>query len=372
MRSASSTSLGGVYLYAMHRYDIIFYARLVDALAECTNDYTLLITEYLYDIETLRAFILRKFEKIIVVPVKKTRQLGFAEKIRRATNLNRWYDREINKYATLVLLDKSSVYSRFFIKRSSNVVLIQQTENIGRNYTLDLKATTSDFIRCAVLGSCFATHYRNKSSGGVIRALKFKSCGKKKDFRTFYNVFNPSKDFEFELPSVQIRGKQKIVIFGSRFLSWPFFRQSESGSAFRRLSEIYKYIYSEFNDYDFYYIPHPLESGDELSFINKIFSGSLNLVGKYFSSEHFLYENRDIRFTFSIGSTSSFSAYSMGFSAKVFYKMLGFPADVEATYDDVFSSVPSAFFAQCLPDLLVPESRKLIKPVVNQFERFLR
>ena len=82
--------------------------------------------------------------------------------------------------------------------------------------------------------------------------------------------------------------------------------------------------------------------------------GRCELVNNYFSSEHFLFENRKISYTFSIGSTSSFSAFNMGFSAKVFYKMLDFSANIESTYDRIFSGFPVSFFADQIDDTIIP------------------
>lgn len=73
------------------------------------------------------------------------------------------------------------------------------------------------------------------------------------------------------------------------------------------------------------YLAHPAEKGGDFNFVNNVFHGRLDLVSSYFSSEHFLYENRGIEFKFSIESASSFSTFNIGFSSKVFYKVFYFP-----------------------------------------------
>jgi hypothetical protein len=355
-----------LYLYAMHRYDVIFFARLVDSFGS-SHDSVLIITSYLYDEEIIRAFVQTKFRRLIVAPIKAKPSPGIVQKMRSYIGLRLWFENEINDEGSLVLLDKSDVHSRFFIKNFKNVVLIQQTETLNSAYRFDLKATILDLVRSLLLGSCVAGHYVNTQSDGIIRALKFRPCGKKDKFKIAYNVFGAREKSQFELPTYRIKKENKIVIFGSRFLSWPFFMDKKSPGVIKRLDEIFAFIFESFKSYEFYYVPHPSETGAELDHINKLFSGMLRVQTKFFSSEHFLYENRDIAFTFSIGSTSSASAYSMGFSAKVFYKMLDLPPVVESTYDDIFSSVPPCFFARSLTDLAVPAAQERAKANLNLF-----
>jgi hypothetical protein len=339
-------------------------------MGEAHSRCTLMITKYLFDEPLLRTFIQKHFENLIVAPIQNKARSSVIEKVRNVIALRHWFDREIKSDATLVLLDKSSVYSRFFIKRFFSVILFQQLEQINSNFNLDVKSTLLDLVRSILLGSCFAVHYVCNHSGGTIRSLKFRPCGRKKNFRIFLNALGTNKNLRPNFPVFEIQKKLKIVIFGSRFRSWPYFAEGKSEVSLRRLSTIYKFIWSKFRCYELYYIPHPLEAGDEFHYVNYLFRGNLKIPTGYFSSEHFLYENRDIAFTFSIGSTASLSAYSMGFSAKVLYKMLAFPNSVESTYDEIFSSVPPAFFAKCLSDLVIPEARVSTAETASLFDRF--
>ncbi len=357
-----------VYLYAMHRYDVVFFARLVDSFRFGSYDSVLILTSYLHDEELIRAFVRTKFKRIIVTPIGARPSLGLVQKIRNYIRLRYWFEREICEESAVVLLDKSDVHSRFFIKNFKSVFLIQQIETITSAYRLDLKATIIDLLRSVLLGSCIAIHYVNSQSNGIIRAVRFRPCGKKNKFKIAFNVFGAEERNQFSFSTFRILKKDKVVIFGSRFLSWPYFMDEKSPDRMERLDEIFAFIFSSFKYYEFCYIPHPSETGAEFIRINKSFSGMLRAKTNFFSSEHFLYENRDIAFTFSIGSTSSLSAYSMGFSAKVLYKMLDLPPAVEATYDDIFSSVPDRFFARRLADLSIPEARERVEENLSLFD----
>ena len=143
--------------------------------------------------------------------------------------------------------------------------------------------------------------------------------------------------------------------------SWPYFISNKSRQNLEILSNIYAYIHAAFHSYDVYYVPHPLEKGSEFKFINNIFCGSLSIADNYFSSEHYLLQNRDVEYTFSLASTSSFSSFSMGFSSKVFYKMFDLPESVRSTYDNIFKGLPSDFFLDNVSNLRNPCCRKQIR-----------
>ncbi|MDC3217301.1 hypothetical protein OAU21_02340, partial [Gammaproteobacteria bacterium] len=98
-------------------------------------------------------------------------------------------------------------------------------------------------------------------------------------------------------------------------------------------------IYSEFKDtYKFYYIAHPKEK-DEFEELNNIFENNLNLIEGFLNSEHYLVENNDIAHCFSIGSTSSKSAYQMGFNSKVAYRSIFKGNQIVDGFDSIFEDI---------------------------------
>lgn len=361
-----------ILLYAMHRYDLVFYARLIQALknSNIDNKFQLLISDKVYYIPNASDFIRRTFPNYLIVPTRTNNHDGILEKINTCLRLRTWIRSHLNNDCVLVLNDKSSPLSRSFLKRSSNAVLFQQIEEIGGDYKFDLKATLYDAIICIALGAYFARWYVSSSSGGFVRAVKPNSMGKK--VIKLYHVFGSNAPGHFSMPSLNGLSRQKsIVIFGSRFLSWPYFRSGSFEQRLEILAQIYTSIHTCFPLHKILYLPHPGEKGDEFKFLNKIFHGRCDLVKNYFSSEHFLYENRGIEYTFSIGSTSSFSAFNMGFSAKTFYKMLDFPSTIQSTFDRIFSGLPCSFFADHIGDLIVPCVREARGSDGNGLEPFL-
>ena len=129
----------------------------------------------------------------------------------------------------------------------------------------------------------------------------------------------------------------KIAIFGSRYLGWNLTKETV-----KKIHTFYRNIYNEFkNDATYLYVSHPLEKGLEFEEISSIFENNIKNETSYLNSEHFLLENLDVSHCFSIGSTSSKSAYQMGFNSKVAYKSLLSETNIIYAFDRVFEDIPS-------------------------------
>lgn len=361
-----------VFLYAMHRYDLIFYARLVEELNRSYEsfDFRLIITPNVYSIPYAKKFIHDVFPNFIEVPILDRNTCGFVRKTISVVRLSAWIRSKLGRESTLIICDKSQVLSRCFLKNAQSSVLIQQIEVIDDSYRFDYLRTIRDALLCIFFRSYFALWYTNKLSGGTIRAVKLLS--KPINTAIVFHSHHKTSPTSFRLtPIGNLMSSKKIVIFGSRYLTWPFFVQDKGSQSIERLSSIYKFIHSHFPLHEIVYLPHPLEIGVEFCFINHIFGGRLKKGETYFSSEHYLYQNRDISHTFSIGSTSSFSAFNMGYSAKVFYKMLNFPKDVETAFDQIFSGLPRTFFSFDRDELLNPCSRNYTSTDDNDLDAFV-
>jgi hypothetical protein len=157
-----------ICLYAMHRYDLVFYARLIEVLnfLDVKIDFQLFITGQVFHIPNTQDFIHRTFPNYLIVPTKLNMRVVSLKNIFTFVNLRGWVKSHINQESVLVLTDKSSPLSRSFLKQSSNAVLIQQIEEIGGDYTFDLKAYILNSNICMVLGAYFSRWYVSHSSGG--------------------------------------------------------------------------------------------------------------------------------------------------------------------------------------------------------------
>ena len=139
------------------------------------------------------------------------------------------------------------------------------------------------------------------------------------------------------------------VIFGGRFTEWPYLKENRE-KYISIIKSFYLKLYNNFIDYEFYYKPHPKEIETEYNILNSTFDNKLKNLGKSLNSELFLLKNKNIGYCFSICSTSSLSAYEMGFNSRVFYKLLQLKNGVEKGNDEIYFDMPSDFFIDSMQD----------------------
>ncbi len=255
--------------------------------------------------------------------------------------LKRWLKNRFSNNQILISLDKSQFLSNFILNYFKRALLIQQVENhVG--YKFDFKISILKNFFHILCGCRVMFFLKLKSSKGNIVGLKFLSnCKPNIIYQTQLNNITP----KFHLPPlINLSPGKKIVIFGSRFNDWKFLTGDDQIRFKETLSTIYKRIGHHFKEYEFVYIPHPLEMGSEYCDVNSWMGGLASRITGYVSSEHYLLCNKDVVCCFSIGSTSSHSAYNMGFNTKVFYKWLNFNPEVESVFDDIFHGLPVECF----------------------------
>jgi hypothetical protein len=123
----------------------------------------------------------------------------------------------------------------------------------------------------------------------------------------------------------------------------------------------------------FFYKPHPLEKGVEFQFLQKhVFGNRISLISDIVNTEFFLLNKSDFSFTFSIGSTSSRSAYDFGVNSYVFYKYLQLPFEIEATYDNIFIDQPNEFFIYKLETINTLPPLGFYDSYMEYFERVIK
>ena len=208
-------------------------------------------------------------------------------------------------------------------------------------------------------------YYDHKYSAKHVKFLKFLPFNKPKN--VLYLTNKKKYTQSIYLPHLKnLKKNKKIVIFGSRFNDWRAY-ESYKNDFQKDIVLIYEKIAKKFNkNYEIDYIPHPKESNYEFNLINKIFDKRIyNRKNQYFSSEHYLINNKDVSYTYSIGSTSSLSSHDMGFTSKVFYKMLKIDKKLQRVFEDIFHAMPHQFFVKNYKELFTnykPQDRSnLIK-----------
>jgi hypothetical protein len=329
--------------YLSHRYDFVFYLRLKEDLNSNGLNQKILILLHpsLASNRQLIDALIVNFHGYEILPVNLNYNRCFWKTYYQCKVLKSWLRKKFHRNQVLISLDKSQFLSNFILSYFKNVLLVQQVEKLN-GHKLDLKSTIlKNFFH--ILCNCRVMIFlKLVSSKGNIAGLKFLDMNKP---NIIYQTDAKNISPKFQLsPLMNLPQGKKIVIFGSRFNDWNFLSGADLVKFKKDLSEIYKRIADNFTGYEFIYIPHPHEFGSEYCDVNSWLGGKVIFVSDFISSEHYMLCNRDIVCCFSIGSTSSDSAYSMGFNSIVFYKHLNFSPEIQSVFDDIFHRLPASNF----------------------------
>lgn len=143
--------------------------------------------------------------------------------------------------------------------------------------------------------------------------------------------------FPFSIRNKKIKSPNIIIFFGSRFLEWEYFKSKN----IHQLNNFLKILKSRFINFKFIYVKHPLEKKEyELLKIHEfeIIENSLTAEMIFYNLGH------SIHSVYSIGSTSSKTAFEFGIKSYVIYKSLKFEENINKIYDRIFNSYPKHFF----------------------------
>ena len=110
-------------------------------------------------INNLKKFVEEVFDELIPIPLYKKTDKNFI-KFFKILNLRLWYRKNFKNIKKIIINDKSSPLSRFFIKRNKNIILIQPVENISNDFVIDFKETIYDFVRCLFYDAVLLKHYK--------------------------------------------------------------------------------------------------------------------------------------------------------------------------------------------------------------------
>ena len=350
----SSTNQKKIIFYISHIYDIVFFMRVNEILSNFKISIKLEILLHPKFVKNKKVLNLlsNNFHNYKIIPFDLIYTINPLKNIIRSVFLKIWFKKLEIKNHLFVTLDKSQFVSKFLLNRFKDIVLIQQVEDEMRGYKINIKLNIYYNILNLLSSSKFMKYYSLENSGNhIYKHVFFRYNRPFLLFQTRLNSFNP----RFTLPLLSnIKTSNKIVIFGSRFNSWSYLNSKSK----RHILNFYQSINILYPNYIYFYIPHPLEKDSEFNEIQSIFNGKLKFVNSYVSSESFLYFNRDIYMCLSIGSTSSHSAYEMGFNSKVFYKLLNLDKNIAYTYDQIFTGLPSKFFISEFDEISVPVYKK--------------
>lgn len=351
-----------ILLYVGHPFDLAFFYRLLPQINKVNDLHVTTIIakgRYFRDFDNLESILANFSDEIIIIPENKipSYQRNFIKIIRSVIYLKNKISAIDKTETILISLDKSTFMANYLNSHFKRVILIQtEAKNLDliNNYRLDkIRMTWFNLINF-LSGSRYIRLYHNKDSNDSVYHYEIIN-----DSSTIvYRSSNENINNRIVLAPIPAGNKsKKIVIFGSRYNTWNYMKPNFIHNK-KAIFEFYEYLKQMYADYSVYYKPHPKEMGTEFNEINSIFNNKLINVGIRLNSELFLLENPDIEFCFSLCSTSSMSAYEMGFSSKIFKELLIFPQSIKVSMDNTFQDAPAEFFIQNLD-----ESVK--KPCIN-------
>lgn len=181
----------------------------------------------------------------------------------------------------------------------------------------------------------YSKPYKLKSTKSII---VFKKGSKNKEI--FFSNNNFLKKNEITTPyrvSSNTKNKDFIYFFGSRFLEWEYF----SLKHIELLNYFLDYLQNKFSDKKFIYVKHPLEKNET----EKLNLKKFHILEDSLNAEMIFFERGNrIHSAYSIGSTSSKSAFEFGIQSFVIYKMFDFDDTTAKIYDRIFKGYPQNFF----------------------------
>lgn len=143
--------------------------------------------------------------------------------------------------------------------------------------------------------------------------------------------------FPFRFREEKLKYPNTIIVFGSRFLEWEYFDSKKIDV----LNDFLENLKSSFPKFKFIYVKHPLEKR-EYEFLN---INEFEIIENSINAEMIFYEmGHKIHSVYSIGSTSSKTAFEFGIKSHVLYKSLEFENSVEKVYNRIFNGYPKNFF----------------------------
>ena len=335
-----------------HTYDLIFFYRLVmESNYKEKYIIKILFQEHKYfkgKMPIVNRLLLAISDKVVYVKNDQIPQhsINLVKHVFLAYKLKRLIRDNFNKKDRLLILDKSSYSSNILLSYFNRSVLFQfpdSHENLSV-YKLYLSKNILVNIYHAVINI------------PKIKVIKLINPGSKKileefivDFKNIERVFiandKSPRSINFST-QVNASKSNKIVIFGSRYNQWDL-----KSSTLTKINTYYENIYHTFKDrYLFVYIKHPLEQGSEFKEMQEVFHNSLLLETRCLNSEHYLIENKDTSYCFSIGSTSSKSAYQMGFNSKVGYKWILSDTNMIPAFDNILYDIADDIHIQTPSD----------------------
>jgi len=361
-----------IVLYIGHAYDLTFFLRLVPLIknhGEYTFSAIVAMDTHLGKIVSLESLLKELTSDYIIISEDQVPRLGieFLQVSSKIKNILSRVKGMIWKSQSFISLDKSQLLPHILLNKFKRSILIQTFEQVDltNDYTIAWKSTILANMYHALFGAKWKLIRSNKKSSFITHHQVISQ-----NVEIVYRNGDESIRNKIVLPPLSFSGVtgKKVLFFGSRFLSWDYFTEKMK----IELLEYYKGIAVSLSEFTFLYKPHPAEMDTEFNLIRTCFpNGNIENIGYDLSSELVLLTTPGIEYCFSLGSTSSLSAFEMGFKSFVIYKLIGFPPEVERTYDNIFHDAPVDFFLKDVSNLTKLPKLKSFRGYLDYFLNLL-
>lgn len=332
-----------------HPFDLVLFLGLKNILNEKFEVYTIaLFTDHQYFKKCAECeSFLKEFDELIRAD-RPTYGKNISKNLKKSFEFLEILKNITNKHNPIFFsANRSELTTKLIEKHAENNLyrLLQRStideDRLKADYGLSLKHTVLRRLYEIALNLEKTSAYVNNKTKNM---WYFKHYNEDVS-RTFYliNRNEMPKSDEIHFPyyftnSQSSTTQKKVYFFGSRFLGWDFL---DDEFAIKTINSILRKIEEVYSEAQLIYKPHPLESNEveKLNLGKFIVDASPNSAEieyiKYFS---------DIEAVYSIGSTSSKTAFNFGLKSYLTYKLFQFDKSVEKKFDDLFLNLPDKIF----------------------------
>ena len=257
---------------------------------------------------------------------------------RRMLEARAFVDQQNRAEAIFVLNNKASSIGHMICGTANRAILIQQEGDIR----------VPGAYRLSIPRTVRANLWNPRVGGRLKRVYVSKSSPELQHHRTSYpNVRVGYDTAKADVPNRIYVGSSDrlyepsapVIWFGSRCMEWTYF----DASGIHRLRESITRLAERHTGKTVHYKPRRDGEAGEIDLLRKHWRGPVSILDWRPSAESIV-DAGLWSASYSIGSTASIHTRSAGIPTQVIYRSLGFPSDVQAHYDTIFTSMPQSFF----------------------------
>ena len=346
-----------------HPFDLVLFLGLKNILNEKFAIYTIaLFTDHQYFKKCFECkSFLKEFDELVSVD-RPTYGKNIFKNLKNSFEFSGGLKNIIIKHNPIFFsINRSELTTKLIEKYAENNLyrILQRStvdaERLKADYGLSLKHTLLRRVYEIALNLEKTSAYVNNKTKNMWYFKHFNEDVS----RTFYLINRneiPKPDeihFPYYFTNLQSNTTQKkVYFFGSRFLGWDFLHDD---SAIKTINLIFRKIEEVHSEAQLIYKPHPLESNES----EKLDLGKFIVDASPNSAEiEYIKYYSDIEAVYSIGSTSSKTAFNFGFKSYVIYKIFRFEPKVEETFNRLFNGLPKSMFIMNIEMIATNHNRK--------------